>query len=223
MKRRKITLLNGLILLFLIQSNLAFSGEEDYTFDTSNDFLMNATILGAIASFGFSCYQGKAPCSLSPDVDTNKLTFSVDIGADNSIKHTRLALGADWLEDIYNGKNLNISGRMEINTSLWTSSLKHPENKSGFVIGIHPVFRYASPQVFSNVYLELGAGPQLLSDTVIENENKSILFQFANILGFGYDGKKFEIGYRYLHISNANIKTPNPGTDFHNLHFAYHF
>jgi len=223
LKPIKLKLFHGVILLFLIHSSNLFASENNESFDTSNDALMQTTIIGAIASFAFACYQGKAPCSLSPNINTDKLTFSLDMGADNTIKHARLALGADWLENIYEGKNLKISGRMEINANFWQSTLDNPTNKNGFIIGIHPIFRYSSPTIFQQAYFELGAGPQIISDTILENENKSTLFQFGNVFGFGYANKNYEVGYRYLHYSNANIKMPNPGTDFHNLHVAYKF
>lgn len=222
MKRRTLALLN-IAFLFTLGIFPAFAAEKKSNFDTSNDFLMNATILGAISSLGFACYQGKAPCSLSPGIDTDKLTFSLDFGEDNTVKQTRLALGVDWLEKIYQSKNITVTGRIELNTNIWKSSLKNAKNKSGYIIGITPVFRYISPKITRGGYFELGGGPQYLSNTIIEDENKSTQFQFGSILGFGFAGKTFEAGYRYLHISNANIEIPNPGTDFHSLHLAYKF
>jgi len=55
---------------------------------------------------------------------------------------------------------------------------------------------------------------------VIEDEYKSTQFQFGSILGLGVKHKQFEISYRYLHISNAGIEMPNPGTDFHSLAYC---
>lgn len=202
---------------------LATAQNHNHTFDSSNETLMTATVLGGIASFAFACYQGKAPCSLSPNINTEKLFFSINYGKDNTISQLRLAIGADWLENIYASNNLTLNGRLEINTNIWQSSLNNPQNKAGFIIGLSPIFRYSSPKHLTNGYFELGSGPQLLSSTIIEHENKSTLFQFGSILGFGYSGKLLEIGYRYLHLSNANIAKPNPGTDFHSIHFAYKF
>lgn len=191
--------------------------------DTSNDFLMNATIWGAVGSLAFACFQGQAPCALTPEVDTDKLTLSTDVGSDNTIEHLRLALGADWQKPLYESERFEIAGRWEINTNFWQSTLKQPLNDQGFVIGITPVFQYALKTSGFKPYLELGGGPQLLSDITIENEYKSTQFQFGSILGLGFATKHYEFGYRYLHISNANIELPNPGTDFHNLHFGYKF
>lgn len=191
--------------------------------DTSNDFLMNATIWGAIGSLAFACYQGKAPCSLTPDIDSDKLTLSTDIGSDNSVEQFRLALGADWKSSLYESDRFDISGRWEINTNFWHSTLTNPLNEQGFVIGLTPVFQYAFKTPSFKPYLEMGGGPQFLSDITIENEYKSTLFQFGSVFGLGITTKRFEIGYRYLHISNANIELPNPGTDFHSLHLGYKF
>lgn len=210
---------------FLLSSSLAFSAGND--FDTSNTSLMNATIIGAIASIGFACYQGKSPCTLAPNVNLDKLTVSIDKGSDNTVQHLRIALGADWQEAIYESKHFLVDGRWEINSNFWQSTQKNPTNKNGWIIGLTPVFQYSPKDTWANgvvnPYFELGGGPQFLSDSYIENENKSTQFQFGSILGFGVSNKLFEIGYRYLHISNANIELPNPGTDFHNIHVGIKF
>jgi Lipid A 3-O-deacylase (PagL) len=39
-------------------------------------------------------------------------------------------------------------------------------------------------------------------------------FNFTVDLGGGLQMKRFVIGYKYLHVSNANISTRNPGADF---------
>lgn len=191
--------------------------------DTSNEHLMNATIIGAIASLGYACYLGKAPCALTPGVDTDKLTTSIDVGSDNTVQQVRLALGADWSDTLYQGKQFKIDGRWEINANMWQSTESDPQNKNGWIVGLTPVFQYSWMQSRFSPYFELGGGPQYLSDIVIENEYKSTQFQFGSILGFGIATKQFEMGYRYLHISNANIEIPNPGTDFHNFHLGYKF
>lgn len=190
--------------------------------DTSNDMMMNLTILGAIGSLGYACYEGKGPCSLDP-LNTDRLTLSLDVGADNSTHNERIALGADWHEALFESKHFEINGRWEVNINRWHSSKKHPVNKSGYIVGLTPVFNYTWKTGSVKPFLELGGGPQYLSDVTIENEFKSTQFQFGSILGLGIQTDRFEIGYRYLHISNANIELPNPGTDFHNLHLGLKF
>ncbi|MDX1796364.1 MAG: acyloxyacyl hydrolase [Hydrogenovibrio sp.] len=184
---------------------------------------MNATIVGGILSFSFACYQGKAPCSLHPGTDNDKLTLSADTGQDGTIDQIRLGLGADWKEPVYENGDFKIDGRWEISTNHWKSTLNNPKNKEGWIIGLTPVFHYTWTKGSVIPYFELGTGPHWISNITIEDEYKSTQFQFGNILGFGISSKHFELGYRYLHISNANIELPNPGTDFHNIHFGYKF
>lgn len=194
-----------------------------HAFDTSNDFLMNATIWGAVGSLGFACYQGKPPCSLDPGLDTEKLTLTADLGSDDTIHFQRLSLGADWREPIFQSGSFKLAGRLEVNAGFWRSSLKAPLHKSGTILGINPVFQSTYSNGAYKPYFELGGGPNWLSNATIENEFKSTQFQFGSILGFGLQILQYEIGYRYLHISNAGIEVPNPGTDFHNLHLAITF
>lgn len=217
------SLLIGLLTVCLLFSSQSQAKQE-------NNDPMAFAILGAIGSLGLACYQGKAPCSLSPGVDTDKLTFSLDNGADRSTKHLRLGIGADWIEPVYEAKTWQVTGRLEGSLHQWSSTLSNPKNDSGYILGIAPVFHY-EPKPLSSLYLshsitpfiEMGGGPHLLSDITIENDYKSTQFQFGSIFGLGLKNQTFEISYRYLHISNAGIEMPNPGTDFHDLHIGYYF
>jgi len=207
----------------LVSCVVPFHSSPAKAFDTSNDLLMNAAIWGAIGSLSFACYQGKPPCALHSGVDSEKLTLSLDIGSDNTIAFQRLSLGADWTESLYQSGAFKLAGRMELNAGAWHSSLKAPLNKRGYILGINPVFQGLYPLGTITPYFELGGGPNWLSNVTIENEFKSTQFQFGSILGFGLQTQLFEIGYRYLHISNAGIEAPNPGTDFHTLHLGFPF
>ncbi len=219
MKQWKILSLLTASLFLLLKPPLILAAGTD----SSNSTLMNATIVGAIGSLGFACFLGKPPCSLSPGINTKKLTLSADAGADNTVNQVRLALGADWKETLWENDHFIIDGRWEINTNFWESSQSNPVNKNGVILGLTPVFHYSPKNIWANPYFELGGGPQLMSNTYLENENKSTQFQFGSILGFGVSNKYLEVGYRYLHISNANIELPNPGTDFHNIHLGIKF
>ncbi len=227
MKQRKASIFNQLFIafIFLFFSHIPLSLAEDNGtgFQTSDRSLLNIAIVGSIASFSFACYQGKAPCTLEPGIDIDKINFSLDYGTDNTVKQTRIALGADWIDDLYNGESLKIDGRMEVATFFWNSTLDNPQNRSGYIIGVTPVFNFSPQKMLPNAYLEFGSGPHFLSSTRLENKNKSTHFQMGSIFGFGYGGKIFDIGYRYLHLSNVNIKFPNPGTDFQSIHLTYKF
>ena len=34
---------------------------------------------------------------------------------------------------------------------------------------------------------------------------------------------KYDLGYRFQHLSNADIKKPNDGINFNQIRFSYHF
>ncbi len=188
-----------------------------------NNDLMSFAILGALGSFGLACYQGKAPCSFEPNINTDALTFSMDIGADRTTEQSRISLGADWKEPVYDTESWQVVGRLEGSLQKWWSTLDKPQNSEGYILGITPVFYYQPKHMKFTPFIEMGGGPYLLSNIVIENEYKSTQFQFGSIFGLGIKHKQLEVSYRYLHISNAGIEMPNPGTDFHSLHFAYSF
>jgi len=188
-----------------------------------NNDLMSLAILGALGSFGLACSQGKAPCLFEPNINTNSLTFSVDMGADRTTEQARISLGADWKEPVYEASTWQVIGRLEGSIQKWHSTLANPQNKEGYILGITPVFHYQPKNMTFTPFIEMGGGPYLLNNIVIENEYKSTQFQFGSIFGLGMKHKQFEVSYRYLHISNAGIEMPNPGTDFHSLHVAYSF
>ena len=190
----------------------------------SNNSPQTFAILGAVGSLAFACYQGKPPCVLGNHINTDELSVSFDHGEDLTLTNNRLAIGANWDEKVYESESWELVGRWDLSFHKWTSDQKNnPGSKSGTIIGLSPVFHYQLKNMAYTPYIELGGGPHLLSDVQIEDENKSTQFQFGSIFGLGIKREGIEIGYRYLHISNANIKMPNPGTDIHSLHLGYHF
>jgi len=191
--------------------------------ENSNNGPMSLAILGALGSLGFACYQGTAPCVVRPHINTDELTISADFGEDNALKHTRFSIGADWDEKVYDSNSWEVSGRWDFSIHGWHSDEENIENDSGYIIGFTPVFQYQLKGMSYKPYVEMGGGPHILSDIKIENDNKSTQFQFGSIFGLGVKRNNIELSYRYLHISNAGIKMPNPGTDIHNIHIGYHY
>jgi opacity protein-like surface antigen len=72
-------------------------------------------------------------------------------------------------------------------------------------------------------YAEVGVGAHYLSNVRIKDYSKSTQFQFGDQFGLGWENDQFRVGYRYLHISNGNIETPNPATDFQTLEVGYRY
>ena len=79
---------------------------------------------------------------------------------------------------------------------------------------------------YRGAYLEGGIGVHLLSATSLGSKRFSTALQFGEHLGFGYRfGARgaFDLGYRYQHVSNADIKHPNSGIEFNQVRLQYWF
>jgi len=75
-------------------------------------------------------------------------------------------------------------------------------------------------------YMEAGFGLQLITSTHFGPTELSTDFQFGSHLGFGLrlgTEARHELGYRLWHLSNAGLKNPNPGLNFHVLYFGIRF
>lgn len=93
------------------------------------------------------------------------------------------------------------------------------------VLGLTPTLRF-EPRLFP-AYLEVGIGVGYFDRTKV-NESKSVgtNFEFGDIVGLGLkfgDRRQHEIGYRFVHYSNAGISSRNPGVDFHSLRLKSNF
>lgn len=100
-------------------------------------------------------------------------------------------------------------------------------NQSLVAVGAYPVLRLASTSVAGVVpYVEASIGVNVLSRTRIEDRRLSTAFQFGEYIGIGAvlgDRRQFDIGVRYQHISNADIKQPNDGLSYPSIVFQYRF
>ncbi len=76
-------------------------------------------------------------------------------------------------------------------------------------------------------FIEAGAGVRLLTHpTISDNFSMSTAFQFADVVGVGAqfgERQQYQVGYRFQHVSNAGIKEPNPGVNFHQFYVQYNF
>ncbi|MFO7189293.1 MAG: acyloxyacyl hydrolase [Pseudomonadota bacterium] len=83
-------------------------------------------------------------------------------------------------------------------------------------IGTAPSLRYMSRGT-AGFFGELSVGVHYLSRRYVRGENEfSTRVQFSPTLGVGYrfESGAGEIALRYQHLSNADIKRPNPGVEF---------
>jgi lipid A 3-O-deacylase len=96
-----------------------------------------------------------------------------------------------------------------------------------FEVGAQPMFRIIKDSGAIRPYFEAGAGVRALSHpTVSSDYTLSSAFQFTEVVGVGaqFGGRQqYQAGFRFQHISNADIKRPNPGINFSQLYLQYNF
>lgn len=138
----------------------------------------------------------------------------------------RIGLWWEWAWSRSEG-GTTVNGYWEFDVGHWESDRVGPGQDEVLEVGFAPVLRFR--RMASNglrPFLDLGVGIQWLSDTEFGGKDISTSIQFSPRLGVGLEfgpQRRFELGYRLLHVSNASIATPNPGLDFHVLRLAYRF
>lgn len=153
-----------------------------------------------------------------------QLGYAVD--SKHDIEKVELALAWDSGFGWGNPDGFRLGLNWEANVARWRStSDNNPRNPWEF--GLSPIFRLAWQRHNWVPFLELSIGVRLLTDTRTSDDHTySTAFQFSDMAGIGVAygrDQRFAAGYRYQHISNAGIKTPNPGTDFHTVYLRYRF
>ncbi|TWG87077.1 lipid A 3-O-deacylase PagL [Cupriavidus gilardii J11] len=170
------------------------------------------------------CLALVAPATAAWADPTVQIGYGTDSRAD--VRKVDIAFGWDSGLGWGNPDGLRLGLSYELNVARWDStSDNNPRNP--WEIGAQPVVRLAYQRYRWVPFLELSVGVRLISETrSSDNHAYSTAFQFSDTAGvgvaFGKD-QRFAVGYRYQHISNAGIKKPNPGTDFHSAYLRYRF
>ena len=72
--------------------------------------------------------------------------------------------------------------------------------------------------------LEGGVSPTFLSRHEFRSANFGTDFQFTSYLGLNWEFiRHWRVGYRFQHMSNAGLSTPNPGLNMHMFALSYLF
>lgn len=151
------------------------------------------------------------------------------ISSASKIEMYRIGMLWNWHKSWLNEGDWHVTGYWEAALGSWHGYKPDTNDQPITDIGITPVFRFAPKAALGTApYLEAGIlGVHLISHTYIYPERDfSTALQFGHILGFGVSigaHRQFELGYRYQHLSNGDIKKPNNGVDFNQVHLVYRF
>lgn len=137
----------------------------------------------------------------------------------------QVSLIRQWDSKWFTGGNWYLTGYWEVSLGLWHSSATG--GKDIWDLGLTPVFRLQSKENGVRPYVEAAIGAHLISNTHVDaNWDMGSAFQFGDHLGTGLafgDKGRFDLGYRFQHLSNCEIKPPNNGIDFQQIRFSYLF
>jgi outer membrane receptor protein involved in Fe transport len=71
---------------------------------------------------------------------------------------------------------------------------------------------------------DAGVSPTILSSIHFGSENFGMNLQFTSYLGLNWDfAPHWRFGYRFQHMSNGGLATPNPGLNMHMFALSYLF
>jgi hypothetical protein len=132
--------------------------------------------------------------------------------------------GVQWLEV----GNWHVGAYAEFTVGYWDNKSPRATHASIWDVGLTPVLRIQQTDKSSvSPFLEGGIGIHYLSETSVSDDRRfGCNLSFGDHVGAGITfgpRNAFELMYRYQHLSNAGICSPNQGINFNEIRLAYWF
>ena len=167
-------------------------------------------------------------CPAALAVDGISFEYGDSDSSNTRVNAYRIGAQWNWNKKLIEAGNWHLGGFWEANLGYWDNRSNGRTADELFDIGFTPVFRLQQNSITGlSPYAELGVGIHFLSRTSVSTQRQfGSSFQFGDQIGAGVrfgDRGRYDIGYRYQHLSNAGIKQPNQGINFHQLRLQYHF
>ena len=119
-----------------------------------------------------------------------------------------------------------IRGHWDLYASRWTYD-GAGDHRSSWLLGVVPSLRLRPDHGQSRWFAEVGVGVVYMTNRYhTVHKEFSTSFNFASHIGLGYNfgnQRRHELQVRIEHISNAALKQPNPGENFIQLRYGFHF
>ena len=161
-------------------------------------------------------------------IDAVSLTLGTDEDSIDADIY-RLGLQNRWQRTWFNGGAWNVGGYWDAELAYLEADAAPDENDDLYDFSLTPVFRMQRDTALSSgvsPFAEAGVGAHLLSATSLATKDFSTAMQLGSLLGVGLGfGKygQYELAYRFQHLSNMGIKSPNDGLNLHMLRLGYSF
>lgn len=136
----------------------------------------------------------------------------------------RWDLGGNW----WRAANWGLVSYLELSAAYWDGEAGTTGENDLFDVGLTPVLRWQRDPTQGGIapFIEFGVGVHGHTEDGIGDDDFDIPFAFGTHVGggvrFGAQGR-YELVYRYQHLSNAGLGDENPGINFHVVQLGYHF
>ena len=147
--------------------------------------------------------------------------------SDQDVDRIGLSFKRDWSAQWFTAGNWYLSGQWELGASYWDGDSGRTGNDKLGDFHVTPVFQLLRKESDGFVpFLEFGVGAHVHTEDSIGDKNFDIPFAFGSHVGAGLrfgDSGRYELLYRFQHLSNAGLGDDNPGINFHVLQLGYRY
>ncbi|MDX1460958.1 MAG: acyloxyacyl hydrolase [Xanthomonadales bacterium] len=165
-------------------------------------------------------------CCTGAAADERERSLTLDVGrssSDSGRGHAELDIyrvGHRWgfKKTLWQGDSSRIGGYYEASLNRWNGPLDDIT-----AVAFSPVFVWSFGESAGRAqpYIEAGIGVAFLDDKSVGGRQLGSSWQFEDRIGFGLKFERWDIHYRYMHYSNADLEKPNQGIDAHVIGISY--
>lgn len=135
----------------------------------------------------------------------------------------RWQLGGKW----WTTGDWSLGSYLELSIAYWDGDPGRTGEDDLVDFGLTPVLRWQrDPAHGFAPFMEFGVGAHGHTEDGIGDKDFDIPFSFGSHIGAGARfgaGGRYELVYRFQHLSNAGLGDDNPGINFHVIQLGYHF
>lgn len=132
----------------------------------------------------------------------------------------------DWNFEALRRK-AELTAHTELMINSWRADAIGGGHQSLTQLVLLPTLRMQLKRGVSPWYIEVGVGASWMDQPYITPDKRfSTRWNFYDVLGVGRTfgaAERHELGLRWVHVSNAGIREPNPGQDFLQLRYVSRF
>lgn len=187
--------------------------------------------IGSVVAYTLASIYGDRPLdkALRPEIERRGLglQLATEHGRPDNLDLYQLTYNWYWRDSLIERQSWRMKGAWQLNASAWRADGSYPDDEI-YNVGITPFLRFEPGSRIGGVYpyVEFGLGAQLISRTSIASRMKSTMLQFGGNYGVGivFGSKdEYRLGYRFVHVSNSDLKKPNAAVDFYGAFLEYRY